>query len=959
MRVIALKNGHRVVRRVAALFTAALVMLSYTPRVYAEEGTVGALSSSVLNTDNSYNKYCKENPVFLNGEELLLDITAATVTGGELKQDGDRPVLHTNENATVTWEVSVPVTGSYAIKLDYKPLPGTEGIIKRQIVIDGKVPYDEANSVFFTRVFHDIGEIERDVNSGNDIRPKQEEVTMWSTTYVADSSGYYGDRLYFYLTAGIHSITFNSLQEPMIIGAVSLCSTKRELPTYEEKLAQWRANGATEISGALQNGLMLIEAESMHQKSAQTLYAINDMSSCSTSPSHYVEQRLNCIGGTRWQEAGEWVSWTVDVPQSGLYTIGMRFLQNTSRDMPVGRMLMIEGEIPFEEAKAIPFSYSNKFQTMYVGGKDPYLFYLEKGTREIRLQVSTDLVNELLIEISEALTQLNQVNWSLLTVLGAEPDLYKNYYIDEQLPEVIEVLTVQAENFENLAKRWFELTGEIDTNVSQLEQTAYRLSNMVKDPDKIPSLYSAFRDDLGALGDMIAAARKQPLMLDYLFIAEAATPLPKANRGFFADLWYEIMRLVASYFNDYNGIAVSGADAEQAITVWIGSGVTGGRDQALALNQLIVQDFSARQGVAVNLQLVPGGTILTATLAGVGPDVALSISGSEPVNYAIRGATVDLSQFEDFDEVMTRFMPAAYKAYEYLGGTYAIPETLNFPMMFVRTDIMKSLGIDTASLETWQDVVDILPLVQRRNMNFALPASYNSYAMFLFQNNGNLYVEDGKKSALDTREALDAFHNFIRFYSDYSTPYAYSFEARFRTGEIPLGIADYTVYNTLQISAPEIQGKWVMMPLPGTLQADGTINRTGIATGGGSIIMSASEHKEASWEFIKWWTDTEAQYQFGKELESVMGPAARYNTANLKALERLPWQSADRLSLMTQMNRLQGLPEVPGGYMTSRNVDFAIRKVYNENTETRSTLLSYIESINQELRLKREEFGLE
>lgn len=45
--------------------------------------------------------------------------------------------------------------------------------------------------------------------------------------------------------------------------------------------------------------------------------------------------------------------------------------------------------------------------------------------------------------------------------------------------------------------------------------------------------------------------------------------------------------------------------------------------------------------------------------------------------------------------------------------------------------------------------------------------------------------------------------------------------------------------------------------------------------------------------------------------------------------------------------------------MTSRNVEFAIRKVYNTGAETRNTLLSYIEQIDQELTLKREEFGLE
>ena len=90
-----------------------------------------------------------------------------------------------------------------------------------------------------------------------------------------------------------------------------------------------------------------------------------------------------------------------------------------------------------------------------------------------------------------------------------------------------------------------------------------------------------------------------------------------------------------------------------------------------------------------------------------------------------------------------------------------------------------------------------------------------------------------------------------------------------------------------------------------------------------------------------------------------MGVAARYNTANTEALQMLPWQAKDRYALLRQMESLKGIPEVPGGYMSSRSMDFALRKVYNNNLDPRSVLLGYVEQINEEMRLKREEFGLE
>ena len=502
------------------------------------------------------------------------------------------------------------------------------------------------------------------------------------------------------------------------------------------------------------------------------------------------------------------------------------------------------------------------------------------------------------------------------------------------------------------------MTGETDANVSQLQQIALHLQRMSEDADEIPALYTVFKDDISKLGDLLVSARSQPLLLDYLFLAEEGAELPRADVNLFESLKYGILRFISSFFNDYNVISSDG-DNENAITVWIGNGITGGRDQALALNQLIVQNFTASAGIPVNLQLVPVNTILTATMAGIGPDVALQVGGSEPVNYAMRHAVVDLSKMAEFDEVMTRFPEASYTAYCYQGGVYALPETLSFPMLFYRKDILNELNIDIMSLNTWTDIVDILPILQRKNMNFALPASYNSYVMFLYQNDGMLYTKDGKKSALNQKVALDAFDTFMRFYVDYGTPYTYSFEMRFRTGEIPIGISDYTSYNLLQISAPEIQGKWGMTTLPGTVLEDGTINISAPASGAGCVMMTASQQKENSWKFMKWWTSCDTQYQFGKELESVMGVAARYNTANIEALQKLPWQAKDRASLLKQMALLEGIPEVPGGYMTARDVDFALRKVYNNNLDPRSVLLSYVEQINEEMQLKREEFGLQ
>ena len=165
------------------------------------------------------------------------------------------------------------------------------------------------------------------------------------------------------------------------------------------------------------------------------------------------------------------------------------------------------------------------------------------------------------------------------------------------------------------------------------------------------------------------------------------------------------------------------------------------------------------------------------------------------------------------------------------------------------------------------------------------------------------------------------------------------------------------MYNTLKISAPEINGQWEMCSIPGTVDAAGNVNRNATVGGNGCIILSSSDSIDEAWTFLKWWVATDTQYKYGKELESVMGVGARYNTANLEALDRLPWTTLEKQNLKNQISNLQGVVQVPGGYMTSRNIGFAISTVYNNNSDARKTMLNYIDEINQELEIKYDEFS--
>jgi ABC-type glycerol-3-phosphate transport system substrate-binding protein len=233
------------------------------------------------------------------------------------------------------------------------------------------------------------------------------------------------------------------------------------------------------------------------------------------------------------------------------------------------------------------------------------------------------------------------------------------------------------------------------------------------------------------------------------------------------------------------------------------------------------------------------------------------------------------------------------------------------------------------------------------------------FLSFLYQGQGTLYSADGSVTLLDSEAGIAAFDQYIKLFTHYKVPATYDFINRFRTGEIPLAIADYTHFNTLAVFAPEIQGLWDFSPIPGIRRSDGTIDRSVSVKPTASMMFANAGNPDAAWEFLKWWTSADTQYQFGRELESIMGAAGRYATANVEAFRRLPWSTAQMRALSEQMMWTVGTPEVPGGYYTTRHIVNAARKVLNDKEDSRETLLDYSRTINKELLKKRKEFGLE
>ena len=886
--------------------------------------------------------------------------------------------LLTTEDSLIEYEVTIPEEGFYNMSFVYYPVPGKNSDIERSIFVDGNLPFKEFSMTTFSRVW--TSEVDKtEVNShgvtvkvwekdnqGNDVKPGMKEIPEWQTRYVYDSDGYVTTPLSVYFTKGVHTISVVSIKEPMLINKIVLDHAE-ETPAYAEVKADWDAQGAKDSSGEL----ITIEAEYATKTSSQMLYPTQDQASVDVVPASAKELLNNTIGGNSWRLVGQWIEWEFTVAEGGYYEIALHDKQNFSRGVAVSRRITIDGEVPFAELNNYEFNYEQNWRTDVLSDVtgDAFKFYLEAGTHTIRMENVLGEFSEIVGLVEEAVQQLNDIYRSIIKVTGVAPDTYRDYQLEATLPELTGKL-VQAREIVNLALEKLEVVaGKNSDKKTVLLTMRDQLDDIIEDNEYVVRVLGSFKANVRACGNWITQVISQPLALDCISIYSPDAEPETRDAGFFAGLSHEIKRLYYSFVIDYNNIgSVSTDEDAAALTLWVGSG----RDQANVIKALIDETFTNKTGISVNVQLVDMNTLLKAKLVGEGPDVAIQVANTNgmagavlftgndsPVNYGIRGAVLDLAQFPDYQEILKRFPAASYEQFGYDGSLYALPETITYPVMFYRKDILKEIGLEIP--ETWDDVKVAMTVLAKNQMEFGMLPNEQLFASLLYQNGGRYYNDNGTASELDSDIAVNVFKMFCNYYTDYKLDRATSVEERFRTGESPIIIADYTTYNNFAVSAPDIAGLWSFSQIPGTVKEDGSIDRSVACTGLASMIMSDTEYPEESWEFLKWWTSAETQTMYGREMESLMGSAARVPTANYEAFTNMAWPVNDFKALEKSMEWVKGIPQVPGGYFSWRNVNNAFYSVVTtpDTSFPREELMDQVIYINAEINYKREELELD
>lgn len=922
------------------------------------------------------NEHADARDMTCEAEINLFDYTSTGTVEVYTNYEGTDKALFTDTDSSVSFHVQIPQTGYYNLYMEYL-IPESRGVAaERGVRINGEFPFEDAQNITFTRIWTDGGEVKTD-NQGNQIRPTQIEVYDWQSSCFEDDMGYITEPYRFYLEKGDNEITLEAENEPMIIRKFMVAPVS-VIQSYEEYVAKY-----PDISdqAAAAGYIQTIQGEDSTLRSESSLYAKYDRSSPTTYPNSITNTVLNYVGGDTWRSSGQWIEWEFEVPEDGYYNIMIKGRQNYSRGSVSSRTVYIDGEIPFSEMKEISYAYSNDWECKDLADDNgvPYNFYLTKGIHTIRLEATLGGVGPILEELEDSTYRANQIYRKILVYTGANPDRYRDYYIEANYPEVMEAMELESKRLFKIVDDTVSYSGQKADNIAAAQTVAQQMERFCEKPNKITLEFTTFKDNITALGTASLNMSETKLDIDYLVVSGTGVTPKKDKANIFTKLWHETKSFFASFFIDYNSVGdvydESGDD--EVVKVWILTG----RDQGTILKSMVDDTFTPESGVKVNVEIVDPTALLNAVLAGRGPNVVLSVGADQPVNYALRGAAEDITQFDDWEEVLSHYTPSSYEQYGLDGHIYAIPETQTFNVMFYRTDVLEEMGLEVP--DTWQELIEMLPTIQGNNLSVGIPTAAGSsstttastavasnvpdlslYFTLLYQYGGDMYNEMGTKTTVDDEAGIQAFDDYVRYFNDYGLPTIYDFVSRFRSGEMPIGISAYSTYNTLMVSAPEIRGLWDFTLIPGTeyTNPDGTtyIDRSDFITGSATMMIATEDEslKQKSWEFMKWWAEPDTQVRFGREIEALLGSSARYATANKDAFEQLSWSADDIKVLSEQWDQTVGIREVPGGYYTGRHITNAIRKVINDKDDSRETIIDYSIKINEEIEKKRNEFGL-
>lgn len=730
-----------------------------------------------------------------------------------------------------------------------------------------------------------------------------------------------------------------------------------------------RTHGSSGILQIASSGegseLVCVEAENFAMKSNSYIRGKN-VKNAALSPYDTYQEKINVIDAQSWSTVGQRILWVAQVDEAGWYRIGFRYSQYSEANKHSYRSLEIDGEPVTAAPLAFPSTSMNSYKnfTVQENGQDLWV-YLTAGQHSITMEAVMDPLMDSYQELVELMNEINSICMDLRKLTAGNQDPNRTWDMDQYLPQVPDKLLTCKERIEDLYTALGDVEGTEPAYANRLLYAAQQIENLLKDKRLIPNKAGILSEGDGsvnsALGEILEKLVRQPLSLDRIYLYQNAE-LPASSCNPIVNVTEGAKRLAETYLPGAGGADYT-ADGEDSgeLQVWVNMSVS----YAEVLQQMVDEQYNAQHGTQIEIALMPNDQkLILSNAAGKSPDVVLGVSFFTPYELAIRGAAKNLLEYEDFASFYaSQYNVAGLTPLAYDGGIYGAVDSINFQILFYRKDILDSLGLSVP--KTWTDVQNMMPELLRYSMNFysslASGSSFKTFNMtgpFMYQNGASFYAADGSHVEFNDEQGQKALQQMTDLFRVYSlTSSVANFFNSFRYGETPLGVGNFSTYVQLSTAAPELEGRWGVALVPGTMRSDGSIDYCQAADSTASMIFQNTDQPEESWEFLKWWLSSQTQAEFSNRMESAYGSSYRWNTANLKAFDSLPYDPADKAVILEQLSYQKETVRHPAGYMVERETSNIWNQVVvNGKGLTESIDRAAIAS-DREIIRKLQEFG--